>query len=100
MTIKLITGKSVALKNVIFPYRSDDLQKVLNHEKEPNWSVQYALEFHKDLENRDFVIIKASFGLEDNNHYINHDKSSGVIGIDLNLDNISWAELDSEGHRI
>ena len=100
MQISLITGHLLSLNGVVFPYRGADLEKVLAHKKEPGWSVGYTLELHVDSAGREFIIIRAAFDIHEDKDHVNYYTKSGVIGIDLNLDNISWAELDGEGHRI
>ena len=100
MQISLITGHLLSLNGVVFPYRGADLEKVLAHKKEPGWSVGYTLELHVDTAGREFIIIRAAFDIHEDKNHVNYYTKSGVIGIDLNLDNISWAELDGEGHRI
>ena len=48
MEIPLITGKVITLKNVLFPYRGDELVTVLKHKKEAGWSVRSGpLRFHR-----------------------------------------------------
>ena len=100
MQISLITGYVLSLNSVVFPYRGNDLEKVLKHAKEPGWSVGYTLELHVDLAGREYILIRASFDVHEDEGHVNYYTKAGVIGIDLNLDNISWAELDGEGHRI
>ena len=96
--ITMIDGRVVRFHDVTFPYRGDDLKDVLLHPKESGWSVGYWMERRIDCNNREYLLIKASFTLHEER--MNYDISNGVISADLNYDNISWAELDSQGHRL
>lgn len=100
MDITLMDCQTVRLEHVTFPYRTDDLKKVLLHKKESGWSVGYWMEFRedkKDAKRRPYILMKASFVVYSEEII---PMSDGVISIDLNADNISWSELDGEGHRI
>lgn len=100
MDITLMDCQVVRLEHVTFPYRTDDLKKVLAHKTESGWSVGYWMEFRedkKDARRRPYILMKASFTVYSEEVI---PMSDGVISIDLNADNISWSELDKEGHRI
>ena len=98
MDITMIDGRVIRFSDVSFPYRGDELKNVLLHAKEKGWSVGYWMEKRTDCHNREYFLIKASFMLHEDR--MNYDTSNGVISADLNYDNISWAELDSQGHRL
>lgn len=97
-SMSLIDGMVVKLEDVEFPYRGDDLMRVLSHGKESGWSVGYWLDFRTDHKGREYFLVKASFSLHDD--HMNEDTSTGVVSIDLNADNVSWAELDAHGCRL
>ena len=82
---------------VHFPYREDDLRSILDHKKEKGYTIAYWLELHKDKAGRDYILIKATFPLRKS---VFQDTRGGVFSVDLNLDNISWAELDGKGNRL
>ena len=101
MHMVAIDRNEIVLKDVVFPYRFDDLLSVLSHKNEQGCSVGYWMDFRKDHKGREYFLIKASFTLrEDEKHSMNYCISDGVISVDLNLDNISWSELDSMGRRM
>ena len=94
----MIDNKVIEFK-VSFPYRGDELKQVLSHKKEKGVSVGYWLDLRVDSNNnRPYFIMKATFTVK--NEYLNGYTMDGVIGIDLNWDNISWVELDKNGCRI
>ena len=100
MDITLMDCKVVRLEHVTFPYRTEDLKKILAHKKESGWAVGYWMEFRedkKDNRRRPYILMKASFTVYSEEVV---PMSNGVISIDLNADNISWSELDKEGHRL
>ena len=96
--VTLMDGTVLTLRGVRFPYRGSDLEKVCCHNKEPGWSIGYWLEYNIDKDARPYFLLKASFTVRDDR--VNTDISTGIVSVDMNLDNISWSELDSEGHRI
>ena len=97
MDITLIDSTVITLTGVRFPYRGNELINVLNHPKQAGYSVGYWMEFRKDHLGREFILMKASFQVHAEIHA---DTANGVIGADLNLDNISWSETDSQGHLL
>lgn len=90
-------GRTATLGGVSFPYRAEDLYSVLDHPKEKGCSVCYSMEIHKK-EGRAYLIVKATFTLR--NGRVNAYAGDGVIAVDLNLDNIAWAEINKDGCRI
>lgn len=98
MDITLMNGDILHLPYIIFPYREDNLRQVLQHTKESGYSIGYTLELRKDHMDRTFILMKAAFRIYDNHQ--NLDTSNGVISVDINYDNISWSELNSQGARL
>ena len=126
MDITMMDLNVLRLNGVEFPYRGDELKKVLMHEKEKGWSVGYWLEFHTDHKvrtdcrtegcssnkcgncaynkkcrsraSREYFIVKATISLRDDR--LNEDTSTGVIAVDMNLDNLSWSDIDKTGHLL
>lgn len=98
MEISLLDGYVLKLDNLVFPYRTEDLRSVLTHPKEKGYSVGYWLDFRKDGKGREYFLVKATITLHKSR--LNDDTSTGLIAADLNLDNISWTELDEQGHRL
>ena len=99
MDITMMDNRVIVLKDVRFPYRGEELRRVLSHRKEPGWSVGYWMDFRKDRDGREYIIMKASFTARSDGR-VNTFTGDGVIAVDLNLDNIAWSELDGEGHLI
>ena len=99
MEITMMDGRVIALTDVRFPYRGEELRKVLKHKKESGWSVGYWMDFRVDHNGREYFLIKASFNTRCDGR-VNDYIGDGVISIDMNLDNISWSELDGEGHLL
>ena len=97
MNISLMDRTNLHLKNVVFPYRFDDLVKVLTHPKEAGYSVGYWLVTNIDHKGRKYFIIKASFTVRNE---VDDFVDGGVVGLDINYDNISYSELDYNGCRV
>jgi IS605 OrfB family transposase len=98
MTITLMNHSVLRIKNIIFPYRGEELQEILAHKKEVGVSVGYWLEVRKDSNGRNYLLMKATITKEIT--HLNEYIKDGVVAVDLNLDNLSWSELDATGNYV
>lgn len=98
MEITLMNQDILHINHISFPYMGDGLRSCIDCPSEQRESVGYQLELRTDGNGRPFLLIKATFTIE--NCRLNNYTGNGVVSIDLNYDNISWSELNSNGCRI
>jgi IS605 OrfB family transposase len=88
--------------NLVFPYGQEDVEKVVqsqvnmpsNLKKEHGDAITWSVEDHGD-----YYIFKCILDLSANEN-INHSKSDGVLGVDLNVDHIVWSNMNVKGQLI
>ena len=87
-------GKKVALKNVIFPYGQEIVNKAITAPKEDRRAVAWSIENYDE-----YFIIKCIVDIA-NNQDINYSKADGIISVDTNVDHFAWANVDSKGNLL
>ena len=87
-----LPDRTVVIKNLVFPYRQEDLDTALINRKA--WKKPVAWEI-KDK--GDYYIFKAIVHVPKNN-IINFSKEDGLIGVDINYDHLALVEIDQFGN--
>ena len=85
----------IVINNVDFSYRKDDLITALNLPKDQRKAIAWQIE-----DRGDYFLIKAMFTPQINKDEFNYSKVNGVVGIDINVDHITFAEIDSKGNLL
>lgn len=82
----------IEIPNVEFTYQKEKYFEALNTPKNP---IAYRIEDHKE-----YYLIKATFEWFVDEEHVQFSKELGVIGYDLNVDHIAYAETDGTGNLI
>ena len=100
--ITLIDNVVITVNNIKFPYKQEELIKLLNKDTNDGkmWPICFRLDRKKDLNNRYYFQIKATFDIECTTKYINTDTSTGIFAIDFNYGHLDVTELDAKGNLI
>jgi hypothetical protein len=94
ISITLMDGSVSVFENVEFPYCGEELKEyVLNR----MGSVGYTMEYRRDGENREYVVIKASITVE--NPRANTSMETGCVAFDTNADCLAWCDIDEHGNK-
>ncbi|MCM3654282.1 IS200/IS605 family accessory protein TnpB-related protein [Metabacillus litoralis] len=97
-----LNGVVVDIQNLIFPYGQENVEKAIQTQvnmpsrlkKKYGSAVAWSIEDHGD-----YYIFKCIVDLPEEKN-INHSKSAGVVGVDLNVDHIAWSNINVKGQLI
>ena len=101
--IRFLNGSDIILTNVKFPYKQKELIQILNKETVNNkmQALCFGLVKKQDKRtNKFYYQLRLSFDMENTLKYINHDVSTGIIGIDFNLGHLNISEIDAKGNLL
>jgi IS605 OrfB family transposase len=93
-------GVAVEIENLLFPYGQEnidcaiDFQLSTKDKKKHGNPIAWSVEDHGD-----YYIFKCILDIPENES-INHSRSNGLLGVDLNVDHIAWSDINSIGQLI
>lgn len=95
-------GSTINIPNLIFPYGQEKIENAIS--KQVSLKGEEKKQFGKPIawsieDHHDYYIFKCMIEVEENS-YTNHSKSDGILGLDMNVDHIAWANVNSIGQLI
>ena len=97
-----LNGVAVEIPNLVFPYGQENVEKAIqtqadmpsNLKKEHGNAIAWSVEDHGD-----YYLFKCILDIPEEGN-INHSKSDGLVGVDLNVDHIAWSNMNVKGQLI
>ena len=93
LTYRTTKGKTIVLKNVIFPYGQKFVEQAVNATANERNAIAWRLEVHGSR-----VLVKCM--VEVSNKQKNYDFSEGCVAFDTNVDHLAYTELDGHGNLL
>ena len=98
LEIETMDRRKVKFWDVRFPYRGEELAGYMSRLDGGKKAVGFQLDFRTDKDGRRYFVPKATFTPE--RPVLRADHKNGIVGIDINADNIAMTEVDGKGKLV